>query len=63
MKPALIKGDADLSDLTALFLSFLQPAWIADILKYTNPYLDDCDAIHAKLTEGELLRFFGYNRG
>ena len=61
MKPVLNKGDADLSDLTSLFLFFLPPAWITDILKYTNPYLDDRDAIHAKLTEGELLRFFASN--
>ena len=38
----------------------MPPAWIKDTIKYTNVMLDDHDALHAKLTEGEFLRFLGY---
>ena len=38
----------------------LPPKWLDRIMKYTNPLLDERDPVHAKLTEGELLRFMGY---
>jgi len=29
-------------------------------MKYTNPLLDERDAVNAKLTKGEIIRFIGY---
>ena len=59
-KPMLNTGGRKLNDIVELFYFFLPPQWVADIMKYTNPLLDEHDALHAKLTEGEVPRFFGY---
>ena len=59
-KPQLNGTGTELDSVTKLFYHLLPPTWVADILKYTNPFLDGHDAVHAKLTEGELLRFLGY---
>ncbi|KAL1519186.1 hypothetical protein AB1Y20_003446 [Prymnesium parvum] len=59
-KPSLNSGGNKLESIEELFNFFLPEQWLADILKYTNPKLDNRDSISAKLTEGELLRFFGY---
>lgn len=59
-KPQLNGNSAELNNITKLFYHFLPPSWVQDIMKYTNPFLDEHDATHAKLTEGEVLRFLGY---
>ena len=46
--------------MMSIFLLLIPPKWIDDILKYTNPHLDDSDLVHQKLTKSELLRFMGY---
>ena len=59
-KPRLQAGGLSLHSMMSLFLFLLPDKWVTDILKYTNPYLDDSDTINKKLTKGELLRFMGY---
>ena len=59
-KPMLNSGGTNLDDIVKLFYFLLPPEWAQDIMKYTNPHLDEHDTLHAKLTEGEVLRFFGY---
>ena len=59
-KPRLQAGGLSLHSMMSLFLFLLPDKWVTDILKYTNPLLDDSDAINKKLTKGELLRFMGY---
>ena len=61
MKPSLNSGGEKVDDIVKLFYFLLPPQWVTDIMKYTNAFLDDRDALNAnKLTEGELLRFWGY---
>ena len=59
-KPSLNHGGRELKTMMQLFLFLLPPQWIEDQLKHTNPLLDESDSVHAKLTKGELLRFYGY---
>ena len=59
-KPSLNAGGVDLNDIEALFNFLLPPEYVELIMTYTNPLLDEHDAVHAKLTKGEVLRFFGY---
>ena len=59
-KPQLNGTGTELDSVTKLFYHLLPPTWVPDIIKYTNPFLDGHDAINAKLTEGEVLRFLGY---
>lgn len=60
MKPTLNKGGLVLDGISALFTFLLPPKWITLILEHTNPLLNEHDAVNAKLSEGELLRFMGY---
>ena len=59
-KPRLNTAGRHLPSMMSLFLVMLPPAWVEDILKYTNVHFDDSDPVHKKMTKGELLRFFGY---
>ena len=59
-KPKLNTLGKDVSTMTKLFYHLLPAKWGELIIKYTNPLLDDSDLTNAKLTKGELHRFFGY---
>ena len=60
-KPKLLRNQlSGLVTIDSLFDFFLPHQWIADILKYTNAKLQGHDSLNAKLTSGELKRFFGY---
>ena len=54
-KPRFNSGGLHLPSMMSIFLLLLPPKWITDIIKYTNPYLDDSDPVNKKLTKGELL--------
>lgn len=59
-KPLLNAGGKDTDNIVKLFYLLVPTKWIARIMKYTNPLLDEHDPIHLKISEGEALRFFGY---
>ena len=59
-KPSLNCGGKDTSRLELLFYHVLPDRWVDDILKYTNVCLSGLTKEDAKLTKGELLKFFGY---
>ena len=56
-KPMLNAGGQKFDDIVKLFNFLLPPEWVPAIVKYTNVFLDGSDALHAKLTEGEVVRF------
>lgn len=58
--PSLNSAGAELNNMASIFLHLLPDEWIDHMLTYTNPCLDDSNAVNSKLTKGELLRFFGY---
>ena len=59
-KPKLNTNGAEVDSFVAMFYLMLPPPWIDTILRYSNPKLLGHDKITAKLTKGELLRWFGY---
>ena len=59
-KPSLNNGGREVDDIIKLFYFLLPPKWIELIIRHTDPLLDEHDASHVKLTEGELIRLFGY---
>ncbi|KAL1519929.1 hypothetical protein AB1Y20_023417 [Prymnesium parvum] len=58
--PRLNRGGLSLDTIESLFDFLLPTKWIPRVLKYTNEKLQGHDALNAKMTHGELLRFFGY---
>mmetsp|Transcript_36254 Transcript_36254/g.88209 ORF Transcript_36254/g.88209 Transcript_36254/m.88209 type:complete len:359 (+) Transcript_36254:480-1556(+) len=59
-KPFLNKGDLSLTSIADMFVYLTPDDWWDIQLRHTNPKLLGSDAINAKLTVGELKRWWGY---